>query len=784
MSSRNRWSVTAVSPDFASHFGPVKFIPPKLDIAADCDSKDALGLALRRLFEASQSLSVTVRARGATGESARLFLVRANSPDPGGPAVLVFEDAECAESLRAEQSAGRALLRSAGQPAIVVGEGGYVQDWTSECAACKLLESSPSTSGARIYDLLPPVAAAAHAQQVAEAARTEREVVREIEARSDVFELRVVPLVVRRGAMSRYLLRVRDVTQERLWERRIRETERRFRNITEFASDWVLWITPDKRILYMSPSCERITGRRREEFYADPDLLMEIVHPDDRRVVSKHHQLRSDLPVISSMDFRIVRPDGKHVWISHQCQAIYHNKQYLGVRVANRDITERVHKERLRIDFEARVMEAQRNEGLGVLAGGVAHCFNNFLTAILGNSALALLDLESLAVPADQQSLLHQHRGYLEDIREAAEQASELSQKMLFFSGKGVARLQRVDLSELVRGLGPFLEVPCCRAALHVRVAECLPAISADPDHVRHLILSLATNAGEAIEALPEDQRGRGEVVVATGTARKTFAEMLRLFPGLLTSSEVAPPRAEMEASYVTLSVGDNGVGMDAETRRRCMDPFFSTKFTGRGFGLAVVAGVLRTHRAALHIDSAPDSGSVFTVYFPVPSAAHEAPQGEHRTSHTRGSTDTTAEMARAHAQQAESPPGAPEQRQTLLVVDDDAVVLRITTRMLQHLGFETVEARSAPEAVEVFARHSARIRAALVDIEMPGQSGYALHDELRKARPGLSVVFISGLPREELSERLRRGEKVEFLQKPYTSTSLLDTVRRALSKQ
>jgi signal transduction histidine kinase len=258
-----------------------------------------------------------------------------------------------------------------------------------------------------------------------------------------------------------------------------------------------------------------------------------------------------------------------------------------------------------RRELESQVRQVQKLESLAVLAGGVAHDFNNLLTSLLGNLELALL-----RTAPDAPS-----RRHLERIGEAARRAAELSQQMLAFSGRGNLMVQEADLSALVRDhLGTLRSLVPTPVSLSVELGEGLPRVRADVGQLRQLVRNLVVNAVEAVGGVP------GRVTVATSACRLSREELRRTLV-----DDGLPP-----GEYVALEVTDTGAGMDAATLARVFDPFFSTKFTGRGLGLAVVLGIVRGHRGAIRVASEVGRGSTVAVLLPALSvwASGTAPGG------------------------------------------------------------------------------------------------------------------------------------------------------------
>ena len=400
------------------------------------------------------------------------------------------------------------------------------------------------------------------------------------------------------------------------------------------------------------------------------------------------------------------------------------------------DVTEQRRAETQRLDLERQLLEAQKLESLGILAGGVAHDFSNLLVTILGHVSLALDDL-----PAGSPA-----REKLARIETAARRGSELARQMLAYAGRERVVLEPLDLNAIVAEMRELLRVSMGRA---VRVTydlpPDLPPIEADPTQVRQVVMNLVINAAESL-----GERG-GTIAVRTG--------VVDLGPSELKETHHAPDATP--GPHLCLEVADSGCGIDPATMARIFDPFFTTKRTGRGFGLATVLGVVRGHRGALRVDSEPGRGTTFRVYLP---CAVDAP-----------------EHAAAPAQPARFM-DEPEGR-TVLLVDDEEDVRAVTAHMLERLGCSVLQAGDGREGIEVFRAHAQLIDAVLVDLTLPRLSGDQVFQAIRDIRPDARVILMSGYSNEIATRGLDGARLAGFLRKPFSVADLRSTMGRALSE-
>lgn len=384
--------------------------------------------------------------------------------------------------------------------------------------------------------------------------------------------------------------------------------------------------------------------------------------------------------------------------------------------------------ERERFEEERRVIErkleeTQRLEGLGMLAGGVAHDFNNILTGILASASLAGMDV----APGTEVSL------HLKRIEENSLRAAGLCQQLLVYAGKGQVSASALDLNVLLRETLQLLHASVPKdAELALELAPTLPAIAGDAARLRQVFMNLVLNAAEALNGGPRRIR------LSTGTATLDHAAL-----------EKTAFRGEAKAGeFVTVEVTDTGSGMTPDTLSRIFEPFFTTKFTGRGLGLCAVLGIVRGHGGAMHVESECGRGTTFRVYLPV--AASSSPVA------------------------AEPPaPTAPKGKGRVLVVDDEDAVRLVAAAAIKRQGFDTEVAADGTEAVEIMERGPNGFVGVLLDMTMPKMDGLTTLVNLRKIQPGLPVILMSGHDQGDMARKLAGHADVILLKKPFTVDEL-----------
>ena len=395
----------------------------------------------------------------------------------------------------------------------------------------------------------------------------------------------------------------------------------------------------------------------------------------------------------------------------------------LGTIGVAHDITEHRH-------AEERMRLAQRVEALGRLAGGVAHDFNNLLTVITVNSDLALQGLDAEQPVA---------RAFVE-IRDAAERASDLTRQLLAYGRRQHLRPRTLDLNAVLGDLQSLLRRLIPESiAVTLRLERDLDPVTVDPTQIEQVVLNLAVNARDA---MPHG----GHLTIETHNRTVT-----------VDSDPHTPPMPP--GRYTVLVVSDDGVGMDEATRARIFEPFFTTKSLGHGtgLGLAMVYGTVKQSGGWIWVESAPDAGSRFTLFLPSATGQAEAARQHH---------DANA---------------APHGDETVLLVEDDAVVRDISRRVLEGCGYRVMVARDGAHAIELVRAATEPIELMVTDVVMPRMSGPELLEVLRLVRPGLRVLFVSGYADQAvLPEGVLEGG-IPFLQKPFKPETLARAVRSAI---
>jgi nitrogen-specific signal transduction histidine kinase len=374
----------------------------------------------------------------------------------------------------------------------------------------------------------------------------------------------------------------------------------------------------------------------------------------------------------------------------------------------------------------------QKLESLGTLAGGIAHDFNNLLGAVLAQTELAMAELATGSHPDEE----------LKAVRDVAIRGSEIVRQLMIYAGRESDVLEAVDLSKVIEGMLGLLKVAVSRhVALITNLGEHLPVVRARSAQLSQIVMNLVVNASEAI--------GDRDGVVRVTT------EQIVIGPAE-TAAKALPP-----GHYVQLEVSDTGCGMSPETQAKVFDPFFTTKFSGRGLGLAVVQGIIRSLRGAIQVASEPGNGTLFQVLLPCAGAGAKADTG--RVSAVDGLVPAV-------------------QHATALVVEDEEHLRLAVVRMLGKSGFEVFEAASGSAAVDLLRSRGDEIDLILLDLTIPGRSSEEVVAEAALARRNNIKVILTSAYSEEMARPLMDDPLVRgFIRKPFRFGDLVQTLQSVL---
>jgi len=471
----------------------------------------------------------------------------------------------------------------------------------------------------------------------------------------------------------------------------------------------------------------------------DDDLVPKALHPDDKSDFLTRIKDANDPSGSGILEhtYRIIRPDGQVRWLRVTGQTSFSGNQpgdrSLQVNGIIQDITEGKRLAEEQKKFERQRQQLQKSESLKTMAGAIAHHFNNQLGAVMGNLEMAIDDL-----PQDTETariLIAAMRG--------ARNAVEVSRLMLTYLGQTTDKYTLLDLSNVCRQDLPLLQAAIPEnVTFKVNLPSPGPIINSNANQIQQVLTNLVTNAWEATD----NNQGIVDLTVKIVSPADILA--INCFPVDWQSQDCV---------YACMEVTDTGCGIADKDIEKLFDPFFSSKFAGRGLGLSVVLGIVKVHDGAVTVESKMGQGSTFRVFLPIP-AEQTIPQSD------------------AAAQALEI-----EEVGTVLLVEDEEIMRNMAQTMLTRLGYKVLTAKDGVEATEVFKKHLNEIDVVVSDLSMPRMDGWETLSALRRISPDIPVVLVSGHDESKVTTDDHVELPQVFLQKPYQKAALKEALVRAM---
>jgi PAS domain S-box-containing protein len=501
----------------------------------------------------------------------------------------------------------------------------------------------------------------------------------------------------------------------------LQRTRQNLQTLFETIEDFLFVLDESGKIVGFNPSVEKRLGYSPEDLRS---MSVLSVHPPDRReeaaaIVQEMLAGKTDFCPVP-----LLTRNGQQIPVETRVSPGLWNDgpALFGI---SRDITER-------LKLETEIQEIKKAESLGRMAGSIAHHYNNLLGVVLGNLSMALEDLSNQEGP----------RGNIEEAIKASRRAAEISQLMLSYLGQGSGKKDPEDLSEICRSTISSLPEDI---KVYTHFPEQGPLVRGDKRQLHQVLTSLIQNAADALE----EKKGTitADLTIVQGEAISAY----RFYPAAWK------PQA---GKYACLSVTDTGEGMPPEIMEKIFDPFFSTRFTGRGLGLPVVTGIVRSHEGAVTVESSPGKGSVFSVFLPI-----------------------LADRSLRETRPLPAEDGSPGEPPLILMAEDDTAMREMGERMMVKLGYQVITAVDGMEALSKFQEFPDRFQGVLLDLTMPRMDGWETLAAVRKMKPEIPAILASGYDEAQVMNQERLEMPQVFLHKPYTLTDLKAALTSALAR-
>jgi two-component system cell cycle sensor histidine kinase/response regulator CckA len=538
------------------------------------------------------------------------------------------------------------------------------------------------------------------------------------------YELRAVP-IKKDGNIVAIQAILRNITDRKQAEKALRESEEKYRSLVELANDGIA-IVQGNLIKYVNPHLAQMAGYTVDEVIDTP--FVHYIHPDELSQVLDYHKRRmtgEKVPTTYTAGLR--HKNGSKIDVEFNAEIITYQEKTAVFSIV-RDTTERKRVEEEKKKLEVQLYQAQKAEAIGTLAGGIAHDFNNLLMAIQGNASLMLYHIDSS----------HPNYELLKNIEQQVKSGAKLTAQLLGYARKGKFKVKPISLNQVVTETGDTFGRARKDITIHRDLSEELFAIEADQGQMEQVLLNLFVNAADSMPV-------GGDLILKTmnATHKDMNGRLYKTKPG----------------NYVQLTVTDTGTGMDKKTQERIFDPFFTTKEMGRGtgLGLASVYGIVKGHNGYIDVESRKGHGTTFSIYLP-------------------------ASYQKIH--KLVEPASQPiEGTGTILLVDDEEMVLGVGVKMLENLGYTVLEAKGGREAIEVYNENKDEVDMVILDMIMPEMGGGEAYDRIKEINSSVKVLLSSGYSIDgQASEILKRGCD-GFIQKPFSVKELSGRISEILAE-
>jgi two-component system cell cycle sensor histidine kinase/response regulator CckA len=550
-----------------------------------------------------------------------------------------------------------------------------------------------------------------------------------------------MPVEDEHGRINQCRIAATDISKRWEAEEALRESQRKLDSIVKNIPDIVYRLDPSGMINFISEGICRY-GYNPVELMGKS--IMRLVHPQDHPIARfRINERRTGARSTHGLEIRLVpkkerRPEAPEAaqedrYFLVNAEGLYTNSEntpgeFIGTQGIAHDITNRKESEIERMRLEAELQKARKMEAIGTLAGGIAHDFNNLLMGIQGNASLMRMDLSDAGE--------NNHR--IENIEQCVKRGSELTQQLLGFAKGGKFNVQTIDVNSVVADTARMFGRTRKAIYIRQRLAPDLHPVDADRGQVEQVLLNLLINADHAMPS-----GGRIDLIT----------ENVEFDPQHVRRLDLPPQK------YISIVVEDTGIGMDEQTRNRIFEPFFTTKEMGHGTGLGLASayGIIKNHGGMIDVVSTPGQGSRFTVCLPASNGRVIDP--------------------------AKAAPGIAKGIGTILLVDDEKLVIDVGRQMLLNLGYQVISATSGDQAIEIYAQRHEEIDMVVLDMVMPEMSGFETYGRLKKINPAIKVLLSSGYSKDGQASEVVARDKQSFIQKPFDLAQLSQAVATLLAK-
>jgi PAS domain S-box-containing protein len=523
-----------------------------------------------------------------------------------------------------------------------------------------------------------------------------------------------------------------NFNKRRLADEALQESELKYRTIVESVEEGYFEIDLDRNLTFFNdPLCKMLgyapnemTGKNTREF-TSPSTI--------EKMDQIYEQVQKTGQPIRVTGYDALRKQGEGIALELTASLMRNSDgDPIGFRGVLRDVSARKDAEAEKRKFETQVQQAQKMESIGTLAGGIAHDFNNILMGIQGNASLMLLKTKSN----------HPSHEKLKNIETYVENGTELTRQLLGFARRGKYYAIATDLNDVIDKSSSMFGRTKKEIRIHADLQQDIWTVEVDRGQIEQALLNLYVNAWQAMP-------GGGDLYLKTENVI------------LDTHFKINKPYKVETGNYIKITITDTGSGIDHETKQRIFEPFFTTKEMGRGtgLGLASVYGIIKSHGGYINVYSETDIGTTFTIY--LPASGKEVPQERREPVFTRSKGTGT-----------------------VLLIDDEEMIIKVGQELLQELGYKVHTASSGQEAIKLYKKHTNKIDLVIMDMIMPGMSGGETFDHLKESNPGVKVLLSSGYSiNGQASEILERGCD-GFIQKPFNLNQLSEKIQGIIAKK